>query len=71
MPQMESGKAFEYSILKEFKEKLDNLTNVDWKLSFRIHNASSRIEPSLKFDINLLKAPNSLFTNSLSVSHGV
>jgi hypothetical protein len=45
--------------------------NNDWKLSFRIHNASSRIEPSLKFDINLLKAPNSLFTNSLSVSHGV
>ncbi len=45
--------------------------NNDWKLSFRIHNASSRIEPSLKFDINLLKAPNSLFTNTLSVSYGV
>jgi hypothetical protein len=45
--------------------------NNDWKLSFRIHNASSRIEPSLKFDINLLKAPNCLFTNTLSVSHGV
>lgn len=44
--------------------------NNDWKLSFRIHNASSRIEPSLKFDINLLKAPNSLFRNTLSVSHG-
>lgn len=44
--------------------------NNDWKLSFRIHNASSRIEPSLKFDINLLKAPNSLFTNTLSISHG-
>ena len=42
--------------------------NNDWELSFRIHNASSRIEPSLKFDINLLKAPNSLFKNTLSVS---
>lgn len=41
--------------------------NNDWTLSFRIHNASSRIEPSLKFDINLLKAPNSLFTNKLSI----
>ena len=41
--------------------------NNDWKLSFRIHNASSRIEPSLKFDINLLSAPNSLFANTLSV----
>ena len=44
--------------------QLDN----DWELSFRIHNASSRIEPSLKFDINLLKAPKSLFKNTLSVS---
>ncbi|TXK93435.1 restriction endonuclease [Methylococcaceae bacterium CS5] len=41
--------------------------NNNWKLSFRIHNASSLIEPSLKFDINLLKAPSSLFTNTLSV----
>ncbi|MCK9455358.1 MAG: HaeIII family restriction endonuclease [Sulfurimonas sp.] len=41
--------------------------NNEWTLSFRIHNASSRVEPSLKFDINLLKAPNSLFTNKLSI----
>ncbi len=41
--------------------------NNDWKLSFRIHNASSRIEPSLKFDINLLNAPKTLFTNKLSI----
>lgn len=41
--------------------------NNNWTLSFRIHNASSKIEPSLKFDINLLKAPNSLFTNKLSI----
>lgn len=39
----------------------------DWKLSLRIHNASSRIEPSLKFDITLLTVPHSLFTNKLSV----
>ncbi|MBU8902167.1 MAG: HaeIII family restriction endonuclease [Victivallales bacterium] len=41
--------------------------NCGWELSFRIHNASSRIEPSLKFDINLLSAPNSLFINKLSI----
>jgi hypothetical protein len=41
--------------------------NNNWALSFRIHNASSRIEPSLKFDINLLKAPSSLFINTLSL----
>jgi HaeIII restriction endonuclease len=36
-----------------------------WQISFRIHNASSRIEPSLKFDINLVSAPHTLFTNHL------
>jgi len=59
--------------IKNISYKKDTLTtlivelNNDWTLSFRIHNASSRIEPSLKFDINLLKAPNSLFTNKLSI----
>jgi len=38
-----------------------------WQISFRIHNASSRIEPSLKFDINLVSAPHSLFVNKLFV----
>jgi hypothetical protein len=38
-----------------------------WQISFRIHNASSRIEPSLKFDINLVSAPHTLFTNHLSL----
>lgn len=36
-----------------------------WQMSFRIHNASSRIEPSLKFDINLISAPHTLFVNQL------
>ncbi len=38
-----------------------------WQISFRIHNASSRIEPSLKFDINLVSAPHSLFSNQLLI----
>jgi hypothetical protein len=29
-----------------------------WQLSFRIHNASSRVEPSLKFDIQFIGTPN-------------
>ena len=43
--------------------------NNDWILSFRIHNASSRVESSLKFDINLLKSPKQLFKNTLNISH--
>lgn len=38
-----------------------------WQISFRIHNASSRIEPSLKFDINLVSAPHTLFSNQLFI----
>jgi len=44
--------------------------NNSWSLSFRIHNASSRIEPSLKFDINLLETPKTIFANKLSISEG-
>jgi hypothetical protein len=42
--------------------------NNDWVLSFRIHNASSRVESSLKFDISLLKSPKKLFKNTLNIS---
>lgn len=39
--------------------------NEGWQISFRIHNASSRVEPSLKFDINLVSTPQTLFTTTL------
>ena len=42
--------------------------NEGWQISFRIHNASSRVEPSLKFDINLVSAPRTLFTNHIFVN---
>jgi len=38
-----------------------------WQISFRIHNASSKIEPSLKFDINLISAPKSLFVQHIPI----
>lgn len=33
-----------------------------WQFSFRIHNASSRVEPSLKFDIQIMGIPTSILT---------
>lgn len=42
--------------------------NEGWQISFRIHNASSRVEPSLKFDINLVSAPHTLFTNHILIA---
>jgi len=57
----------------DFKEGSDTTVIVtmdnDWTLSFRIHNASSKVESSLKFDINLLKSPKKLFKNTLNISH--
>ncbi len=38
-----------------------------WQISFRIHSAKSTIESSLKFDINLISTPHTLFTNHLFI----
>jgi len=32
-----------------------------WSISMRIHSASSRVEPSLKFDVNLVSLPNTIY----------
>jgi hypothetical protein len=54
-----------------FKENSKNTIIItldnDWVLSFRIHNASSRVEPSLKFDITLLSSPKTIFKNTLFI----
>ncbi|GAA9457833.1 hypothetical protein UBN111_08100 [Helicobacter pylori] len=39
---------------------LELVLNEGWSFSLRIHNASSRVEPSLKFDIKLLSKPESV-----------
>jgi HaeIII restriction endonuclease len=36
-----------------------------WQLSFRIHNASTRVEPSLKFDINIVGLPERVASQSI------
>lgn len=40
--------------------------NNGWSLSFRIHNASTIVEPSLKFDIQFLGVPSSIITINCS-----
>ncbi len=48
------------------KQGSDNTIEVicdeGWQISMRIHNASSKVEPSLKFDINLISLPTSVHT---------
>jgi len=47
-----------------FKQNSNNtievVCDVGWTISMRIHNASSRVEPSLKFDVTLISLPNSI-----------
>lgn len=53
----------------EMKPNSDNTLNMildgGWEISFRIHNASTHVEQSLKFDIKLLGNPPVLFTQHL------
>lgn len=53
---------------KNSKTTLLITLNEGWQFSCRIHSAKSTIETSLKFDINLVSTPNSLFTTQLFVS---
>ena len=39
------------------KNTVEMYLNNGWQLSFRIHNASTKVEPSLKFDIKLIGMP--------------
>ena len=49
-----------------FKAGSDNTIEVvcdeGWQISMRIHNASSKVEPSLKFDVQLISFPSSVYT---------
>jgi hypothetical protein len=38
----------------------------NWAVTFRIHNASTMVETSLKFDIQLTGVPSAMFSNSVS-----
>lgn len=38
-----------------------------WNISFRLHNASSKVEPSLKFDIRFVGLPSSVSSHQIKV----
>lgn len=48
------------------KTTLELICDGGWQLSLRLHNASSKVEPSLKFDVNLIGRPNNLQTFSVA-----
>lgn len=55
----------EFEINPESDNTLNMILDKGWEISFRIHNASSELEKSLKFDIRLLGNPPILFTQYL------
>lgn len=42
------------------KNTVEMQLNHSWQLSFRIHNASTKVEPSLKFDIQFIQFPDTI-----------
>ncbi|WP_195229298.1 HaeIII family restriction endonuclease [Lactococcus lactis] len=53
-------KIYDFDYKSGSKNTLILVMDNGWTISFRIHNASSRIEPSLKFDIQLVGIPQSV-----------
>ena len=51
-------------IALKFKPKSSNTVEMEldngWRLSFRIHNASGKVEPSLKFDVQFIGMPGAV-----------
>ena len=55
------SKIIDFSFKEGSKTTLELTMNNGWAISFRIHNATSKVETSLKFDIQLLGQPSDLF----------
>lgn len=55
----------EFDFKTNSETTLNMILDGGWEISFRIHNASSLVEKSLKFDIQLLGNPPVLFTQHI------
>ena len=51
---------------KGSKTTVDMYMDGGWQFSFRLHNASTKVEPSLKFDINFQGLPPEVMTYKIS-----
>lgn len=55
----------EFKMKDDSEDTLNMILDGGWEISFRIHNAATDLEKSLKFDIRLLGNPPVLFTQHL------
>lgn len=58
-------RVIEFTMRKNSRTTADLTLDQGWTLSFRIHSASSRIEPSLKFDVQLTGNPSGLANHEI------
>ncbi len=59
IPQLKLPEHIYFSgIIHDSNNTIGIMCDEGWQFSMRIHNASSRIEPSLKFDVRLISAPS-------------
>lgn len=59
---------FRRTFLKDFRNTIEVICDHGWQISLRIHNASSKIEPSFKFDVQLISQPVTLHTQQVAWS---
>lgn len=55
-------KFYEIGFKEGSKNTIVIVCDEGWNVSMRIHNASSKVEPSLKFDVQLMAKPSSILT---------
>lgn len=53
---------YHIGLKKNSNNTIELVCDEGWQISMRIHNASSKVEPSLKFDVNLISLPTSVHT---------
>ncbi|WP_368489344.1 HaeIII family restriction endonuclease [Clostridium sp. BJN0013] len=58
------AKFYDISYKNNSKNTIIATCDNGWSVSMRIHNAKSLVEPSLKFDVNLVGIPQTLYTQS-------
>lgn len=56
------SKFYEIGFKEGSKNTIFVVCDQGWNISMRIHNASSKVEPSLKFDVQLMAMPSSILT---------
>lgn len=54
------SKIYDISFKEDSNTTINIVCDKGWSISMRIHNASSKVEPSLKFDIGLIGIPQAL-----------